>query len=96
MGTQEKLDALKEKKARLQEQINAMEARQKDKERKEDTRLKVLIGAAMLADARINPSTVEQVRRVLQRGITSERDRAFLESKGWIEASDVKGDGPQG
>ena len=83
MASKEKIEALLEKKAKIEKQIAAIEARSKAKERKEDTRLKVLIGAAMLADSKINPETAIFVQEVLERAITSERDKAFLQSKGW-------------
>lgn len=84
MGTKEKLEALKQRKAKLEQEISALKARETAQERKEDTRLKVLVGAAMLADTKLNPSTVELVEVILQRAITAERDRAFLQSKGWL------------
>ncbi len=84
MGSKERLETLKQRKAKLEQEISALKARETVQERKEDTRLKVLVGAAMLADTKLNPSTVELVEEILQRAITAERDRAFLQSKGWL------------
>lgn len=87
MGTKEKLEALKQRKAKIEQELAAIEARQKARDRKEDTRLKVLIGAAMLADAKLNPSTIQFIEEVLQRGIIAPRDREFLQGKGWLPAA---------
>jgi hypothetical protein len=85
MATQEKIEALKKRKAQIDKQIAAAEARLKTKERKEDTRLKVLIGAAMLADSKINPQTIGLIETVLSRAITEKRDQDFLKAKGWLK-----------
>jgi len=52
--------------------------------RKDDTRLKVLIGAAHIADAEVHEETRSAVKQVLERAITAERDREFLKEKGWL------------
>ncbi len=85
MATKERMDALRQRKAKLEEQLAALEAREKAKERKDDTRLKVLIGAAMLAHAKINPSAVATLKKLLHKAITAPRDREFLRGKGWLE-----------
>ena len=84
MGTKERKEALQKRKAKIEQQLAALKAREATQERKEDTRLKVLVGAALLADSKIHPKTAAFVRDVLQRAITAERDRAFLQRKGWI------------
>ena len=85
MATQERIDALQKRKAQIEPQLTEAEARLKAKERKEDTRLKVLIGAAMLADSKINPETISFIETVLKRAITEKRDQDFLTGKGWIK-----------
>lgn len=86
MQPKDKLDSLLQRKAKLEQQIANIETRRKVQERKDDTRLKVLIGAALLADSKINPETDAFVRTVVEKAITAERDRAFLQSKGWVKA----------
>ena len=85
MAAKSRLETLKEKKEKLEEQLKTLEAREKAKERKEDTRLKVLVGAGMLADAKIDNSTAFFVKEILKKSITSERDREFLKRRGWLE-----------
>ncbi len=95
MGTKEKLESLQQRKAKLEQEIAALKARETAQERKEDTRLKVLVGAAMLADTKINPQTVQLIEEVLQRAITSERDRAFLQGKGWLPSAKNLNEAPE-
>jgi muramidase (phage lysozyme) len=80
----ERVETLRQRKARLEAQIAALESAEKAKQRKEDTRLKVLVGAGILADIAKHPETRGAVENVLRRAITADRDRDFLKSKGWI------------
>lgn len=86
MAGNDKLEALRKRKEQLQAQIAAQEAKEKAKARKEDTRLKVIVGAAILADVNLHPETRAGVAAVLERAITAQRDREFLKSKGWLQA----------
>lgn len=88
MGTTERMEALKQRKAKIEQQIAAVKARQTAQERKEETRLKILIGAAMLADAKINPETAQVMQKILTRAITAPRDREFLQAKGWLNGEE--------
>jgi hypothetical protein len=79
-----KLATLRERQARLLARISKLENQEKKQARREDTRLKILVGAGMLADAEFHPETLGLIRLVLGRAITAERDREFLRSKGWL------------
>lgn len=79
-----KLEALRKKRQMIAAQIAEAEAREKIKARKEDTRLKVLIGSAFIADASLYPETRPGVETVLKRAITTDRDVQFLRGKGWL------------
>jgi hypothetical protein len=79
-----KLAALREKQAQLLAKISKLENRNKQEARKEDTRLKILIGAAMLADANIHPETAKLIKTILARAITTPRDQEFLAAKSWL------------
>lgn len=91
MASNEKLDSLLQRKAALEKQIASLEAKQKAQKRKDENRLKILIGAAMLADAKINDETAVLILEVLERAITTERDRAFLQSKNWLKPDEKAG-----
>lgn len=80
----ERLEDLKKREAELKAKIATIEARKATEARKEDTRLKVVVGAALLADAEIHPDTVFFLRSVLPRAVTAPRDRDFLQAKGWL------------
>lgn len=82
----EKMAALKAKKEAIEKRLAALEARQKSKMRKDETRLKVLVGVAVMAEAAKNPETMKAVRSILNRTITAKRDRDFLQAQGWISA----------
>ena len=85
MGTRERIEALKLRKAKIEQELASIEAREKAKERKEETRLKILIGAGILADAKAHPEIVELIQEILARSITSARDRELLARKGWLQ-----------
>lgn len=80
-----KLDALRKKQEAIRAQIAEIEARDKAQARKEDTRLKVIVGAAVLADVGLHPETRAGVAALLERAVTAPRDREFLKSKGWLQ-----------
>jgi hypothetical protein len=80
----DKLTALRERQAKLLAKIEQLENQEKKQARKDDTRVKILIGAAMMADAAIHPETAEYLRKVLSRGITAPRDQEFLVAKNWL------------
>ena len=84
MATNPKLEALRKKRERIAAQIVAAEAKEKAKARKEDTRLKILVGAAIMADVSLYPETRAGVQAVLKRAITADRDVEFLKAKGWL------------
>jgi hypothetical protein len=46
MATAKKIEALKQKKEKIEKELALIEAREKAKKRKEETRLKVIPGAA--------------------------------------------------
>lgn len=83
----ERLAALKQQAEQLKARIAKIEAKQATQARKEDTRLKVVVGAALLADAKLNPATSDFIGSVLARAVTSQRDRDFLKAKGWLNGA---------
>lgn len=85
----ERLEILKQQEAQLKAKIAKIEARKVSEARKEDTRLKVVIGAALLADAEQNAGTANFLRSVLPRAVVAPRDREFLQAKGWLLAGDA-------
>jgi muramidase (phage lysozyme) len=84
MVSPERVELLRQKKEKIEKQLAAIEAREKAKARKEETRLKVLIGGGIIADANIHPEIVELVQEILNRSTKAKRDRELLELKGWL------------
>lgn len=73
-----RLEKLKQRKAKLEAEIAKAEATEKKAARANDTRRKILIGAAMLAEMEAEPSFRDGVRRILDRRLTQDRDRELL------------------
>lgn len=84
MSNPGKIERLKAKKEELEKQLAKLEAEERAKARKEETRLKILIGGGILADAKIHPEIVDLVHEILERSTTAQRDRDFLKEKGWM------------
>lgn len=93
MAKQDQIDALRKKEAQIKAKLAELEKQANAEKRKEDTRLKVLIGAAMLADIDAqevhNPETAarhkDTLKAILDRAIKSQRDREFLVAQGWLK-----------
>ena len=83
-NTNDKLQTLRKRQAEIAARIAEVEAGEKAKSRKEDTRLKILIGAAFIADTDIHPETRAGVLAVLRRAIKAPRDAQFLKDRGWM------------
>lgn len=85
-----RLETLRKKQDQLKAQIAALEAKDKSVQRKEDTRLKIVIGAALMADSTLHPETAAFIADVLNRAITAERDKALLRKHGWLTTPKIK------
>ena len=76
----EKLEALRKKEAALKARIAAIEHKGKAQDRKDDTRFKIIVGGALLADAAIHDDTAQMIETVLARAVTLDRDREFIKA----------------
>jgi hypothetical protein len=83
-GKKSKIETLREQQAKIQARIAEIERAETAKARKEDTRLKVVVGAACMADAAIHDDTRNTLRGIVERAVKAPRDREFLKSKGWL------------
>ena len=84
VNRQLKIDALKKQQEAIRAKIAEIESRDNAQKRKEDTRLKVIVGAAVLADTALHPETRPGIMELLEKAITAPRDREFLKSKNWL------------
>jgi len=82
--TEQRKRSLLDKMMQMKQQLADIEARENAQRRKEDTRLKVIVGAALLADALRHEETADCVRKVVSRAVTQPRDREFLAYKGLL------------
>jgi hypothetical protein len=67
-------EELEKAKARLQRE----QAKMKEKERKQDTRKKIILGAALLAAAKANPQMRDWLRSTIIPHFIAEKDRALF------------------
>lgn len=74
----ETLDALRQKKAAIERRILKINAGKRRRERAEDTRRKIVVGAAVLAHAEHDPAFAEALRAALAKGVTREADKVLL------------------
>jgi len=71
------LETLKKKQAQLKARIQAIEAREKTKWRKQDTHRKILVGAYFL-DKAAKENTMEALRKELDGFLTRDSDRVLF------------------
>lgn len=75
----ERLAELLEKERRLKEQIARIESQQKAKDRKADTRRKILIGSAVLSKVKAGRWSEQQLRDLVDSELTADRDRVLFD-----------------
>jgi type II secretory pathway component PulJ len=72
------IEKLKRQKEILEARIQQMEARHKERERKEDTRRKILLGAYFLDKLR-NDGSFDSIKQELDRFLTRNSDRKLFD-----------------
>jgi hypothetical protein len=72
----DKLNALKARKQAIVARAKTLESK---KTRAEDTRKKVLIGAAVLAQIETNPEAQERTKQMMDKFLTRDNDRLLFE-----------------
>lgn len=73
------IEKLKAKKRQLEERIKRVEALEKTKKRKEDTRRKIIIGGAVMAEATENAKARKYLFEILEKRVIKPTDRVLLE-----------------
>lgn len=73
-----KLERLQKRKQEIEQQLKAIEARDKQAARKKDTRRKIIVGAAVLAHAAMDEDFAKLLRAVLKKAVTEERNLALI------------------
>ncbi len=75
----EKLAELEARKKALEAQMQAIQVRQKERLHKADSRRKVLVGAAVLAEAEKNPAAKQRLMALLDRYLSRPVDREVFD-----------------
>lgn len=78
----ERLAELEKRKRQLTEQIADISAREKDRQRKDENRRKVLLGSIVLADLASNPSLASYIRSRLPSVMKTGDERLFSDLLG--------------
>lgn len=78
MPNKDRLQKLKEQKEKLEARIQLVENRQKDKERKNDTRRKILLGSYHLDHAQ-KKGTMEEIKKIMDTYLTRDADRILFD-----------------
>lgn len=91
--TKTKLDALTEKRDQINAQIQAIKAREKAQQRKDDTRRKVLIGSVVLQMLKTGEMPEERLIKILDKHLNKQRDRELfdLQEKTALELEESTG-----
>jgi len=85
MPNNDRLQKLKEQKEKLEARIQLIENREKHKERKKDTRRKILVGSYYLDEAEKN-GALDKIKKIMDSYLTRESDRLLFD----LPISDTK------
>jgi hypothetical protein len=77
----DQLAELRQKEAEIRARIQAIEARDKEVDRKKDARRKILIGGAVLAKIKRGAWSQKQLVDLLESELKADRDRALFDLK---------------
>ena len=89
------LAAQRTKQKQLAAKLAQLDARENSQARKQDSHFKIIVGAAAMAHARINPSWAKQLYDVIHEATTKERDVKLIEEGFTRLAVEQKKIGPQ-
>ena len=78
MSNNDRLQKLKEQKEKLNARIQLIENRHKNKERKNDTRRKILLGSYYFDNAQKN-GTMEDIKKIMNTYLTRDTDRLLFD-----------------
>jgi len=73
-----RLEALTKKRDEINQQIQALKARDKAKQRKEDTRRKILIGGVIMKMLNNGDLSQERLNNMLEKHLTRDKDRELF------------------
>ena len=74
----ERQQVLEERKRQIETQLASLSARKRETDRRRDARRKIIVGAAILAHAELNPTFADQIRDVLDQAVQRPADRQAI------------------
>lgn len=77
MAPRNSRDALLEKRRKIEAQLKALDARDREQQRKDDTRRKIIIGGLVMAEMESDAGLRAAVRRLIEEKV-GDKDRDFL------------------
>ena len=77
-NTKDKIEKLKKKQEVLRSRIQIIEAREKSKERRLETRKKILVGSYFI-EQYISQNEYEELKKIMDKYLTRESDRKVFE-----------------
>ena len=75
---EERIAELEKQQAQIKARLQKERAKISAQKRKDDTRRKIIVGAALLAHAEHDPAMKDQLWRILDSQVTRPQDRALL------------------
>ena len=76
--TSERMRILEERMRQIEAQLHALSAREREVERKRDARRKIIVGAAVLAHAELDPNFADMLREILAAAVQRPADRQTI------------------
>ena len=79
-----RIEALQRRADELRLKIAAEQDKRRKREAREQQRLSLIVGAALVHNAAQHPDFELMLKSILQTAVTAESDKNFLHSKGWL------------
>ena len=76
--TTDRIATLERKKAQIAERLKTLTAQEAARKRREDTRRKIIVGAAVLVHAELDTAFAQQLKAVLDKAVMRDLDRKLL------------------
>ena len=74
----ERIEKLKEQRGKIERRLNTLEQKATNKRWKRDTRRKIIVGGAVLAEMQIDPKFADLIQGLLARYVDRPNDRADI------------------
>ena len=74
----ERIEKLKEQREKIERRLNTLEQKATNKKWKRDTRRKIIVGGAVLAEMQIDPEFADVIKGLLPRYVERPNDRADI------------------